>query len=74
MLKMTMAARIRRFEKYRRTRTPEDIRIEALEARDDERFLEQLDPNEPRLPVEDLWRALGLEHRAARSIDEHAKN
>jgi hypothetical protein len=47
-----MAARIRRFEEYQRTCTPEDLRIEALKADNDERFLEQLDPNEPLLPVE----------------------
>ena len=61
MSKLTMAERKRRFDEHRRTRTQEDIRIEALEAEDDERYLEQLDPNESVFPVEDLWKAWGLE-------------
>ena len=69
MPKLIMAARIRRFEEYQRTRTPEDIRIEALEADNDERFLEQLDPNEPFLPIGDLWKSLGLTERAARQTE-----
>jgi hypothetical protein len=63
MPKLTMEERKRRFEEYQRTRTPEDIRIEALEDEDDDRFIEQLDPNEPFLPVEELWKALGLQAR-----------
>jgi len=66
MPKLTMEERKRRVEEYQRIRTPEDIRIEALEGEDDERFLEQLDPDEPILPVEELWKALGLTERAAR--------
>jgi len=57
---LTMEERKRRFEEYKRTRTPEDIRIEALETEDDERFIEQLDLNEPLVPIEELWKAWGL--------------
>jgi hypothetical protein len=70
MPKLTMAARIRRLEEHQRTRTSEGIRIEALEAENDERFLEQLDQNEPMRPIEDLWKALGLEDRAARRLEK----
>lgn len=67
MPKLTIKERKRRLEEYQRTRTPDDIRIEALEAEHDKRFLEQLDPNEPLLPVEELWKAWGLTGRVARS-------
>ena len=67
MPKLTMEERKRRFEEYQRNRTPEDLRIEALEAEADERFLEQLDPNEPLVPIEELWKAWGLRDRATQS-------
>lgn len=60
MPKLTMEERKRRFDEYQRTRTPEDILIEAREDEDDERYVEQLDPNEPCVPVEEIWKALGL--------------
>jgi hypothetical protein len=37
--------------------------IGAFEARNDERFFAHFDPNEPFLPVEELWKAWGLESR-----------
>jgi len=67
MSKLTIEERKRRFEEYQRTRTPDDVRIEALEAKHDKHFLEQLDPNEPLLPVEELWKAWGLTDRVAPS-------
>ena len=60
MPNLTMKERRRRFEEYQRNRTPEDIELEAREDADDERFLAQLDPNEPCVPVEELWKAWGL--------------
>lgn len=60
MAKLTMEDRKRRFEAYQRSRTPEDIELEAREDEDDVRFIEALDPNEPCVPVEELWKALGL--------------
>lgn len=60
MPKLTTEERKRRFDEYQRNRTPEDIRLEALDDEDDERFIESLDPNEPVFPIEELWRAWGL--------------
>ncbi len=60
MPKLTMEERKRRFDEYQRNRTPEDIRIEALEDEDDERFIASIDLDEPVLPIEELWKALGI--------------
>jgi hypothetical protein len=57
--------RLRLFEEYERNKTPEDIRIEELEEENDARYLAELDPNEPPLPIEELWRAWGLENRVS---------
>lgn len=61
----TKEERLRRFEEYERNKTPEDIRIEELEEENDDRYLAELDPNEPSLPIEALWKAWGLEDRAS---------
>jgi hypothetical protein len=59
----TREERLRLFEEYQRNKTPQDIRIEELEEENDARYLAELDPNEPALPIEELWRAWGLENR-----------
>jgi hypothetical protein len=61
----TKEERLRLFEEYERNKTPEDIRVEELEDENDERYLAELDLNEPDLPGEELWKAWGLEDRAS---------
>ena len=61
----TREERLRLFEEYERNKTPEDIRIEELEEDNDERYLAELDPNEPTLPIDELWKAWGLEDRGS---------
>ena len=57
--------RLRLFEEYERNKTPEDIPIEELEEDSDERYLAELDPNEAALPIDELWKAWGLEDRGS---------
>ncbi len=59
----TKEQRLRRFEEYERNKAPEDIRVEELENRNDERYLTERDLNEPDAPIEELWKAWGLEDR-----------
>jgi hypothetical protein len=56
--KLTAKDRTRRLAEYERTRTPEDCEIEAREEADDERYLAALDPTEPCVPIEEVWRSL----------------
>ena len=61
----TKEERLRLFEEYERSKTPEDLRIEGLEEENDETYLAKLELNEPDLPIEDLWKAWGLEDRGS---------
>jgi hypothetical protein len=59
VLKLTANDRVRLLADYERSRTPEDLEIEAREEADDERYVAELDSAEPRVPIEEVWQSLG---------------
>ena len=59
MAKPATKDRARRLAEYERSRTPEDIEIEAREEADDERYLAALDSAEPCVPIEEVRQSMG---------------
>ena len=60
----TMEERIRLFEEYERNKTPEDVLADEREEEEDERYIaENPVALEDCRPIEELWKAWGLEDR-----------